>query len=354
MSFDKRLAVVIFNLGGPDKPEAIQPFVFNLFYDPAILMLPNPIRWILAKIISTARAPKSKEIYDQVGGKSTLLPATNAQAQALKKEIGNFATESEIFVFMRYWKPDVKHIVQKIKKYDPDNIILIPLYPQFSTTTTGTSIKAFKREADKIGLNAPQDILCCYPSHEGFLNPTVENIKKGLEQAEQYGNPRLLLSAHGLPEKTIKSGDPYQWQVEETSAAIVEALNITNLDHVTCYQSRVGPVKWITPSTEYEIVKAGKDKVPIVIAPIAFVSEHVETLVEIDKEYRDLSIKTGVPFFYRAPAVATDCRFIKGLGDLIQKSLSGNNCTVSETIVRKCPVRFTTCPNNVGLNQISS
>ena len=109
---------MLFNLGGPDKPEAIQPFLFNLFYDPAILMLPNPIRWILAKIISTARAPKSKEIYDQVGGKSTLLPATNAQAQALKKEIGNFATESEIFVFMRYWKPDVKHIVQKIKKYD--------------------------------------------------------------------------------------------------------------------------------------------------------------------------------------------------------------------------------------------
>ena len=340
------MAIVIFNLGGPDKPEAIQPFLFNLFNDPAILMIPNPFRWILAKIISTLRAPKSKKIYAKVGGKSTLLPETLSQARAIKKNLSEYFNNFEIFIFMRYWKPSVSEVTKEIKEYDPDNIILMPLYPQFSCTTSGTSIKAFKREASRIGLEAPQDVLCCYPTNHKFVNASVKNIKKGLDQAQTFGKPRLLLSAHGLPEKTISSGDPYQWQVEKTSDEIITALGIKNLDHVTCYQSRLGPIKWITPSTEEEIKKAGEDNVPIVIAPIAFVSEHVETLVELDMEYRELAIKMGVPFFYRAPVVGIDPIFIEGLTNLIKSTFTGQGGIVSENTIRKCPSNFSHCPNN--------
>ena len=340
------MAIVIFNLGGPDKPEAIQPFLFNLFNDPAILMVPNPFRWILAKIISILRAPESKKIYAKVGGKSTLLPETLSQAKAIKNNLSKYFTNFEVFIFMRYWKPSVSEVTKKIKEYNPDNIILMPLYPQFSCTTSGTSIKAFKKEAYRIGLEVPQNVLCCYPTNQEFINASVKNIKQGLNQAETYGKPRLLLSAHGLPEKTIKSGDPYQWQIEETSEAIVNTLGIPNLDHITCYQSRLGPIKWITPSTEEEIKRAGKDNVPVVIVPIAFVSEHVETLVELDIEYRELSIKAGVPFFYRAPVVGTNPIFIEGLTNLIRTSFTEKESIISENFIRKCPSHFGHCPNS--------
>lgn len=341
----ERLAVVIFNLGGPDSPEAIQPFLFNLFNDPAILRVPNPMRWLLAKLISSRRAPVSKEIYEHVGGASPLLPETLAQAEALKAELAGTASHVEVFTFMRYWHPLVKETVAKVKAFNPDRIVLLPLYPQFSTTTTGTSVKAFKEEAVRQGLTAPQDSLCCYPVHHGFLDATVANIRTALDQASQHGTPRLLLSAHGLPQRTINAGDPYQWQMEQTCGAIVEALDRPGLDWITCYQSRVGPVKWIGPHAEDEVRRAGSDGVPIVIAPIAFVSEHVETLVEIDIEFRDLAKEAGAPFFTRCPAVAADCTFIRGLGQLVRGAV-GQGDTVSDVGVRRCPSHFQACPNH--------
>ncbi|MEQ8509766.1 MAG: ferrochelatase [Rhodospirillaceae bacterium] len=346
----QKLAVVIFNLGGPDSPEAIQPFLFNLFNDPAILRLPNPMRWILAKLISWRRAPTSREIYDQVGGKSTLLPATEEQAKALKAEIQDMADDVEVFVFMRYWHPMVEETVSKIKQYNPDRLLMLPLYPQFSTTTTGTSVQAFQKEAVRQGLSVPQDTLCCYPLHHGFLDATVANIITALDEASAYGTPRLLLSAHGLPERTINAGDPYQWQVEQTSMAIVEALARPGLDWVTCYQSRVGPVKWISPHTEDEVARAGADGVPVVIAPVAFVSEHVETLVELDIEFREMAKDSGVPFFARTPAVAADCTFIRGLGDLVRGAMNSDD-VVSDIGSRRCPMKFGTCPNTKGVNE---
>lgn len=344
-----RLAAVIFNLGGPDSPEAIQPFLFNLFNDPAILRLPNPLRWCLAKLISWRRAPISKEIYKQVGGQSPLLPYTEDQAAALKTEIEGFADHVEVFIFMRYWHPMVEETVGKIKAFDPDRIVMLPLYPQFSTTTTGTSLKAFDKEAQRQGLDAPRSTICCYPLHHGFLDATVANIRKALEEASQHGTPRLLLSAHGLPERTVKAGDPYQWQMEQTSMAIAEALDVPDLDWLTCYQSRVGPVKWIPPYTEDEVRRAGEDGVPIVIAPIAFVSEHVETLVELDIEFRELAEESGVPHFSRVPAVAADCTFIRGLGDLVRGALDHDG-VASDIGVRRCPMDQSTCPNRVGVN----
>lgn len=324
--------------------------MFNLFNDPAILRVPNPMRWLLAKFISWRRAPTSKEIYEQVGGASTLLPATLEQARALKEEVADTAAHVEVFTFMRYWHPMVEETVRNIKAFKPDRIVLLPLYPQFSTTTTGTSVKAFKAEAARQGLSAPQDSLCCYPLHHGFLDATVANISQALDEASQHGEPRLLLSAHGLPQRTIDAGDPYQWQMEQTSMAIIEALGRPGLDWVTCYQSRVGPVKWIGPYTEDEVKRAGEDGKPVVIAPIAFVSEHVETLVELDIEFRELADETGVPFFARCPAVASDCTFIRGLGDLVRHTL-GKDSTVSDIGSRRCPMSHGACPNRTGVNE---
>ncbi len=343
----RRLAVVIFNLGGPDSPAAVRPFLLNLFSDPAILRMPNPLRWIAARLISGRRASETAEIYEHVGGKSTLLPATAEQAKALKKEIVDTAELVEVFVFMRYWHPMVSETVGKIRDFDPDRIVLLPLYPQFSTTTTGTSIKAFREEARKQGLTAMHDVVCCYPAHHGFLGATTANIRKALDEASGFGAPRLLLSAHALPQRTINAGDPYEWQVEMTSAAIVEALERPGLDWATSYQSRVGPVKWIGPSTEDEVRRAGAAGKPVVVVPIAFVSEHVETLVEIDMDLRSVASDTGVPFFTRCPAVAVDCVFIRGLGDLVRGAL-GREGIASDSGPRRCPMRFGACPNTIG------
>lgn len=342
-----RLAVVIFNLGGPDSPEAIQPFLFNLFNDPAILRLPNPLRWCLAKLISWRRAPTSKDIYKLVGGQSPLLAYTEDQAAALKAEIEGFADHVEVFIFMRYWHPMVEEAVSKIKAFNPDRIVMLPLYPQFSTTTTGTSLKVFAKEAQHQGLTAKRHTICCYPLHHGFLDATVANIKAAMDEARQHGTPRLLLSAHGLPERTVKAGDPYQWQMEQTSKAIADALDQPDLDWVTCYQSRVGPVKWIEPYTEDEVRRAGEEGVPVVIAPIAFVSEHVETLVELDIEFRELAEEAGVPHFSRVPAVAADSTFIRGLGDLVRVALDWDH-VASDIGARRCPMAHGTCPNRVG------
>ena len=340
----RKLAVVIFNLGGPDTPQAIRPFLLNLFSDPAILRIPNPFRWVAARLIAGRRAGTTEEIYRKVGGGSSILPATVDQAEALKKEIADTAEQVEVFVFMRYWHPLVSETVSRIKEFGPDRIVLLPLYPQFSTTTTGTSIKAFREAARKQRLTAPQDVVCCYPAHHGFLDATVANIRKSLDEASRHGAPRLLLSAHALPQRTINAGDPYQWQVEMTSAAIVEALDRSGLDWVTCYQSRVGPVQWIGPSTEDEVRRAGAAGRPVVVVPIAFVSEHVETLVEIDMDFRDVASATGVPFFTRCPTVAVDCDFIRGLGDLVRGAL-GRQGIASDIGPRRCPMQFGTCPN---------
>ena len=340
----RRLAVVIFNLGGPDTPEAIRPFLLNLFSDPAILRMPNPFRWIAARLITGRRAATTAEIYDKVGGGSSILPATVEQAEALRKEIADSAEQVEVFVFMRYWHPLVTETVSRIKDFGPDRIVLLPLYPQFSTTTTGTSIKAFREAAREQGLRAPQDIVCCYPAHHGFLDATAANIRNALDEASHYGAPRLLLSAHALPQRTINAGDPYQWQVEMTSAAIVEALDRAGLDWATCYQSRVGPVQWIGPSTESEVRRAGAAGNPVVVVPIAFVSEHVETLVEIDMELREVAGETGVPFFTRCSTVAVDCDFIRGLGDLVRAAI-GKEGVASDIGPRRCPMQFGACPN---------
>lgn len=340
----RRVAVVLFNLGGPDAPEAVRPFLFNLFADPAIIRLPNPFRFLIASLISGRRAKPAAAIYAQIGGKSPLLDNTEAQAQALERQLAESGGESRVFIAMRYWHPMSAETAAKVKDYAPDLVVLLPLYPQFSTTTTASSFKAWDEAAKTVGLNVPTKRLCCYPTQAGFIDAVADQIRPLYEAASAHGTPRVLFSAHGLPKKVVSGGDPYQWQCERTAESIAAALGVDHLDWVNCYQSRVGPMEWIGPSTDAEIKRAGQDGVPILIVPMAFVSEHSETLVEIEIEYRHLAKECGVPHFTRVPTVGTNPIFISGLAGLVQQTLAAKTPLCSHSGGRICPSNFSGCP----------
>jgi ferrochelatase len=250
---------------------------------------------------------------------------------------------------MRYWHPMSDEAARAVKDWGADEILLFPLYPQFSTTTTGSSIAAWDEAARKIGLDLPTTTLCCFHSDDGFAEATARLVRDSIAKARAElpeGVPlRVLFSAHGLPESIVKSGDPYQWQVEQTVAAVLEKLAMPELDSMVCYQSRVTPQKWIGPSTEDEIERAGHEKVGILICPIAFVSEHSETLVELDVEYREEADKYGVPGYFRVPAQNSDAAFIASLADLVRRARGSGRPLCSFAGARQCPKVHGDCPH---------
>lgn len=343
----RKIAIVLFNLGGPDRPEAVRPFLFNLFNDPAIIRVPNPVRFLLAKLISGRRAKVAAEIYAKMGGGSPLLPNTEAQARALETALWDEG-EVRCFTCMRYWHPMSEEVALAVRDWNPDEILLLPLYPQFSTTTTASSLRVWNQAAAQAGLDKPTRLVCCYPTEPGFIRANAELIRAAVTEAAPHGKPRVLFSAHGLPEKVVKDGDPYQWQCERTAEAVVKELDIPGLDWVSCYQSRVGPMTWIGPSTEEEVHRAGKDRVPLVVVPIAFVSEHSETLVEIGDEYRHLAGELGVPHFVAVPTVMTHPAFIQGLANLVRQVRAGGGSVCNAFGARQCPSGFSGCPHAAG------
>ena len=334
-----RTAVVVFNLGGPDSLEAVKPFLFNLFNDPSIIRQPRPLRWLIAKLISIRRTPVAKKIYRQIGGRSPILEETCQQAEALQRNLGD-RDDYRVFVAMRYWRPFAEDCATEVKSYGPDRIILLPLYPQFSTTTTQSFHRAWKIAAAKNDLSCPMTMICCYPTEPGLIDAMVMQTKSSLERVMQKPN-RILFSAHGLPEKFIAAGDPYQAQIEMTVAAIVYRLEIPDLDYVICYQSRVGPVEWLRPYTDDEIRRAGRDGVSVTVIPVAFVSEHSETLVELDIEYAKLAKDVGVPEYIRGATVGVNQDFIQGLARLVQSV--GSHEIVSGVGEKLCPDAFGAC-----------
>ena len=308
-------AVILFNLGGPDKLESVEPFLFNLFNDPAIISIPSFFRYPLAKFISKRRAPIAKNIYKEIGNKSPILELTQKQAENLENNLikkGDY----KCFVIMRCWHPRASEVIKKVREYNPDEIILLPLYPQFSASTSGSSINEWNSLCKKENYKVKTKIICCYPTENNFLEAHVSLIKKTINNLENK-NFKLIFSAHGLPENKIKKGDPYQWQVEKTVEGIMSKLTSENLDFLISYQSRVGPLKWIGPSTDDVIIKYSKEKKGIVIVPVAFVSEHSETLVELDIEYKKLAKDNGCSFYKRIPALGIEENFIKGLTELV-------------------------------------
>jgi ferrochelatase len=347
-----KVAIVLFNLGGPDGPEAVEPFLRNLFSDPAIIGLPALVRLPLAYLIARRRAPVARAIYDHIGGASPIVAETQVQARALEEALTGI--EARAFIAMRCWHPFSDGAAQAVKAFAPERIVLLPLYPQYSTTTTASSFKDWDRAAKKAGLMAPTTRICCWPDQPGFIAAMAERIGEAAKDRDPALSYRLLLSAHGLPRRTIARGDPYQWQVERSAAAIVAALEMPQLEPpplepIVCYQSRVGPLKWIGPATDAEIQRAGADGKGVIVAPIAFVSEHSETLVELDIEYAKLAQRAGVKDYRRAPTVGAEPAFIGGLANLVrqaiffqEKGASGTGI-ISSAEGRICPEAFCRC-----------
>jgi ferrochelatase len=347
-----KIAIVLFNLGGPDNLNSVRKFLFNLFNDPAIIGLPNPFRYLLAHLISFRRAKVASKIYQLIGGKSPILEITNAQAEALEKEL-SFKGEFKVFVSMRYWHPMSKEVVAKLNEYQPDEIILLPLYPQFSTTTSASSMLDFMGELKKQKVSAPVKYVCCYPLEAEFIRAHAKLIKQSIQKAISLGHPnhRILFSAHGLPKSVIAKGDPYVFQIEASTKAIIAELEKENdaknkIDYRICYQSKVGPVAWTTPSLEFEINRAAIEKKPLIIVPIAFTSDHSETLVELDIEYKEIAEHKKIPLYLRVPALNSDGYFIKSLVDISLRALKSDvACNGGIEGARICPAKFGKCPN---------
>jgi len=336
-------AIILFNLGGPDKIENVEPFLFNLFNDPAILNLPTLLRYPLAKLISNRRAPVAKKIYQELGGSSPILELTKEQSDALETKLNLTQTNDKYkcFIVMRCWNPRAKDVIKDVQSYGPEEVVLMPLYPQYSAATSGSSIKEWKDVCKKNNYNIKTSTICCYPTDQNFINAHTKEIVKKIKDLRNF---KLIFSAHGLPEKNIKKGDPYQWQVEQSVNKIVEGLNDENLDWILSYQSRVGPLKWIGPSTEDIIIENSKIGKHIVLVPIAFVSEHSETLVELDIEYKELADVNGCKNYTRVPALGINEDFIKAISELIIKK---NEYKINESLYppkTQCPSNFKKCP----------
>ena len=343
-----RVAVVLFNLGGPDSLETVRPFLFNLFRDPAIITLPAIARYPLAALISTTREKTAQANYAIMGGRSPLLPETQAQAAALESLLNATApdVETRCFIAMRYWDPFARATAQAVAAFAPDEIVLLPLYPQYSTTTTASSLKDWRAVYRGPGRTRT---VCCYPTEPGLIEAHAASIRGAWETAGNPANLRLLFSAHGLPQKIVDSGDPYRAQIEATAAAI--AARLPELaDWRVCFQSRVGRLQWLTPSTDDEIRIAGAEGKGALVAPIAFVSEHVETLVELDWEYAELAREVGCAPYLRARTPGVGENFIAGLGRAVLQALERPDGVAPHGPWR-CPAGHAKCALRVGAGQ---
>ena len=332
-------AIILFNLGGPDSLNAVEPFLFNLFNDPAIISLPTFIRYPIAKLISKRRTPIAKAIYSEMGGRSPILEETQAQAEAIEDSLKGEKDEYKCFIVMRCWNPRATETIKKVKQFSPEQIILLPLYPQYSNATSGSSIGDWLDTCKKEKLTTKTKIICCYPTEKDFIL-SYASLIKGKINLKKLKDITLIFSAHGLPENKIKQGDPYQWQVEQSVKELVKKLSINKLSYILSYQSRVGPLKWIGPSTEQVIKEEAKKNKIIIVVPVAFVSEHSETLVELDIEYKKLAEENGSKEYIRVPAVTTNKYFINSLKSSILHT--SNNERFTSSI--KCLEKFKKCP----------
>jgi ferrochelatase len=331
----RRVAVVLFNLGGPDGPADVRPFLRNLFADRAIINLPGIARAPLAELIAWARERKAVANYAVMGGGSPLLAETRRQAAALERVLSADDLEAKVEVAMRYWPPTAKDAAREVMAFAPTDIVLAPLYPQFSTTTTASSLAAWR--AAYRGPGRPHG-LCCWHDNAGLAEAHAQAIRETWEGA---GRPRvrLLFSAHGIPSRTAAAGDPYPWQVEATCRAVAARLG-EGWDWRLCYQSRVGPMKWLGPSTPQAIRDSAKAAVGVLVDPISFVSEHIETLVELDRDYARVAREAGAPCYLRAPAMGVRQAFIEGLASAVRGALGRPGIGADGAI---CPKRYGRC-----------
>ncbi|GAB2211420.1 hypothetical protein Droror1_Dr00024733 [Drosera rotundifolia] len=327
---NEKVGVLLLNLGGPETLEDVQPFLFNLFADPDIIRLPRLFRFLqkpLAQFISTMRAPKSKEGYASIGGGSPLRQITDAQAEELRKALNAKNIPAKVYVGMRYWHPFTEEAIEQIKRDGITKLVVLPLYPQFSISTSGSSLRLLESifRDDEYLVNMQHTVIPSWYQREGYIKAMVDLIEKELAKFDCPEEVMMFFSAHGVPLAYVEeAGDPYKAEMEECVDLIMEELEKRgkNNSFTLAYQSRVGPVEWLKPYTDETIVDLGQKGVKSLLAvPISFVSEHIETLEEIDVEYKELALKSGIENWGRVPALGCEPTFISDLADAVIESL---------------------------------
>ncbi len=331
-----RVGVLLLNLGGPEQIEDVRPFLFNLFADPEIIRLPFP--WLqrpLAWLISSSRAKRSQANYQQIGGGSPLRRITEEQAAALKQVLADRGTEANIYIGMRYWYPFTEEAVAQIKRDGIERLVVLPLYPHFSISTSGSSFRLLQQlwVEDPSLQRIVYTVVASWYDRPGYNAAMAELIAQELDQLDQPDQAHIFFSAHGVPVSYVEeAGDPYQREIEHCTELIMAALNRPN-PHTLAYQSRVGPVEWLQPYTEDAIEALAHEGVKdLVVVPISFVSEHIETLQEIDIEYREIATESGIQGFHRVPALNTHPRFIADLADLVAEALEAPRQLFSDVV----------------------
>ena len=315
---DKTIGVVLFQLGGPDTPEAIEPFLYNLFSDPEIIDFPlaKVARPVLAKLISKGRARKVMHHYADIGGASPIRKLTGQQARALEEELRK-TIDARVFVAMRYWHPFASEAIGRIRRAGCDELILLPLYPQYSSTTTGSSFNEWEKRCRELDFQLPSTLIRQFFDFEPYLDSLFERISETMRRFEPGRQPHLVFSAHSVPTSVIEAGDPYKRQIEATVKLVVERGGWTNPVTV-CYQSKVGNQRWLQPTLHETISHLGENNVEnVLVVPIAFVSDHVETLAEIDIEAREEAADAGIRHFEMMPGLNDSPVFIRALASLV-------------------------------------
>lgn len=339
-----RVGVLLLNLGGPEQPEDVRPFLYNLFSDPEIIRLPFP--WMqkpLAWLISSLRSQKSEENYREIGGGSPLRRITEEQAIALQDSLQQKGVEAQVYIGMRYWHPFTEEAIARIKRDEIERLVILPLYPQFSISTSGSSFRLLEKlwQEDPSLHNIDYTVIPSWYQRQGYHQAMAELIAREIDRCENPEAAHLFFSAHGVPVSYVEeAGDPYQEEIEECTAAIVRTLNRANA-HTLAYQSRVGPVEWLQPYTEDAIGELAEQGVKdLVVVPISFVSEHIETLQEIDMEYRELAEEAGIENFNRVPALNTHPIFIDDLANLVVEAMDAPSLHFEQVMHPKKTVKI--------------
>lgn len=325
-----KVGVLLLNLGGPETLQDVQPFLFNLFADPDIIRLPKLFRFLqkpLAQFISVLRAPKSREGYAAIGGGSPLRRITDEQADSLGKALEHKKVPAKVYVGMRYWHPFTEEAIKQIKNDGITKLVVLPLYPQFSISTSGSSLRLLERifREDEYLVKMQHTVIPSWYQRQGYIKAMTNLMERELKKFERPDEVMLFFSAHGVPLAYVEeAGDPYKAEMEECVDLIMKELKTrgVNNDHTLAYQSRVGPVEWLKPYTDDTIKQLGKKGVKSLLAvPISFVSEHIETLEEIDMEYKELALKSGIVNWERVPALGCESTFISDLADAVIEGL---------------------------------
>ncbi|CAB9520694.1 Ferrochelatase-2, chloroplastic [Seminavis robusta] len=357
-SDDPKVGVLLLNLGGPETGDDVEGFLFNLFADPDIIRLPgllSPLQTLIATFISKRRAPKSRAAYESIGGGSPILQYSNAQAKLISESLAKrHGISVQTYIGMRYWHPFTEDALKQIQRDHIDALVIVPLYPQFSISTSGSSFRVlqeeFSKDASKFG-DMVHTVVSSWYDRPGYVNAmtkliehelqsfTEEQIQEAQSTAPDLEPLHILFSAHGVPQSYIEAGDPYQTQIMACVDRITNAITHPHVQVHLSYQSRVGPIEWLRPYTDDVLPELAQKGVRnLVVVPISFVSEHIETLEEIDIEYRELAEESGITNWRRCPALNTEASFIDDMADMVMDALEEPAQTVTEACVA----------NNVG------